>query len=419
MKIGTGWLFGLLVFSRLFVMITIGSVPDMEPSHIIQAKQLFETTYRSGPYLPSGYTPTYSVLLYVINRVFDNWSFTSQAIYVLFSVLVAWVSYLIAKTVFDVEIARYTLAVMIFLPNLTAAVAGYSHTVVVAMFFLYLSAYAFWFLLRKRAAVMALIGAVAGLMTVFIRPEYILYFVMFLLSYLGIVVYKAKGQGLLRPMVSAIVMVSFFGGGLYLHHYLLLTRIASPHMTLFGDGWFAYHTYIHTLSLRAQGKIDGAEAEQLAAATFGSPEENRYSILRAIMRNPREAGKNVLYNAKTLLKEMGHPLFMPVFLYPFIGIGLYGVSWKEKWREHLFLTSLFLPCIAVLLVFHVEIRYMSPLIPPLAMWVAHGIQQLSNGARGYVVISLFAVLACLFTAYAFHFKAVKAQTYVVHPALTP
>lgn len=428
MRIGTGWLFGLLVFSRLFVMGTIGSVPDMEASYVIQAKQLFETPHHLEPYVPpkipyisrpAGYPPGYSALLYGINRVFDNWVFTSQAIYVLFSVLVAGVSYLIAKTLFDVVIARYTLAVMIFLPNLTAAVAGYSHTVVVFMFFLYLSVYAHWFLLLKQDTVMGAIGAVAGLAAASIRPEYVLYFLMFLLMYLGIVLYKVKGRGLLRPMAPVIIVVGIFLTGAYLHYNFLLTRIASARMTLFGDASYAYHVYVDTLRFRAQGAIDEAEAERLVAAAFGSPEENRYSILRAVMRNPREAMKNVLYNAKTLLKEMGHPLFMPVFLYPFIGIGLYGVSWREKWREHLFLAGLFLPCIAALMVFHVEIRYMSPLIPPLAMWVAHGIRQLSTGSGRYVVISLFAVLVCLFTAYAFHFKAVKEQTYVVHPALTP
>lgn len=407
MTVGMYGLVGLLVFSRLFVMRTIASVPDMEPYYIQNAQQLFESQNKFEMYL----APGYSALLYGVNLIFRNWEFSSQAIYVVFSILGVLVWYAMARALFDVETARYAMLIMIFLPNLTSAVAGYSHAIVPAMFFLYLAAYVYWFLWTEPTIPRAAGFAIFILLATSIRPDNALYFLLFVSIFIGTVLYRGKRWPSPRGVMALCIILAIFGGGLYVHYRMTQARSSSPYGTVLGNARYSYITYTHTLSLRAVGFIDERVAERLGAVAFGPAEENRFSIVRAVAKNPREALKNIAYNARTLLKEAGSPLFIPIFLYPFLGVGLFSVPWRERWRQYFFLGSLLLPCLAMLILFHVEIRYMSPLVPPLVMVMASGIRHLSLDIRRYVVISLIVILAGVFTASAFHLRSAKDQAY--------
>lgn len=402
----------LLVLSRVFVMGTIASLPDMEPFYIENARQLFESQHRFDVYL----TPGYSVLLYAVNVVFRNWPLSSQVIYVVFSILVVLVCYAMAKALFDVETARYAMVIMIFLPNLTSAVAGYSHAIVPAMFFLYLAAYAYWFLLTGPNVWNAAACGACLLLATVLRPDNILYVMMFVMIFVGVVACRWKSGGGPRALIALGVMLAMVGGGLAIQYRVTQASSSSPYGTVLGNARYSYITYTHTLSLRAVGFIDEKVAERLGAAAFGPAEENGFSIARAVARNPWEAAKNVAYNVRTLLKEAGNPLFIPVFLYPLLGVGLFAAPWADRWRQYAFLGSLLVPCLVLVTLFHVEIRYMSLMVPPLVMVMAAGIRHLRPEGKRWVVIALIVVLAGVFAASVFHFRDARDQAYAQRDA---
>lgn len=407
-------LVALLVVSRVFVVGTIGSMPDMEPFYIENARQLFETQNVFDLYL----APGYSVLLYAVNAVFGDWQRSSQAIYVIFSALVVLVCYAMAKALFDVETARYTLLILIFLPNLTSAVAGYSHAVVPAMMFLYLAAYTYWLALRDASVWKAAACGACLLLATVLRPDNILYVMMFVVIFAGVVAYRWRSGDDARALIGLGVMVAIVSGGSAIQYRVTQARSSSPYGTVLGNARYSYITYTHTLSLRAVGFIDEKVAERLGAAAFGPGEENGFSIARAMARNPREAARNVTYNLRSLLKEAGNPLFIPVFLYPLLGIGLVTGPWGGRWHRYAFLGSLLIPCLAVVTLFHVEIRYMSSLVPPLVLVMAAGVRDLNPRVKRCVVTALVIVLAGVFTASVFHFRDARSQVSEKHDLAT-
>lgn len=403
--VGMFALLTLLVLSRLFVIGAIRSIPGMEPFYIYEGEQLFESSNRFDLFHPAGYP----ALLYGVNLLLHDWLLSTQAIYVVFSILLVVVCYLIAKTLFDVETARYVMLIMIFLPNLTSAVGGYSHVVVVAMFFVYLSVYVYWNLLTDGNIWRAAVFSACLFVATSLRPENVLYFVMLFVIFVGTVWYGRKGRRAGNSLMAGIVMLAIFMGGLYVEHQWILARSSSRYASVFGDGRYVYATYMSTVALRTVGEADDRVAARLSAAAFGSAKENEFSIGRAIARNPREALRTVAYNVKTLVKEAGNPLFIPVFLYPLIGVALLCVPWTDRWRQHCILGSLLLPCIVVLLLISVEMRTVTRLVPPLVMWIALGIRWLGPRVKRYMVIVLTVVMACLFTASVFHFRDTRRQ----------
>jgi hypothetical protein len=150
--------------------------------------------------------------------------------------------------------------------------------------------------------------------------------------------------------------------------------------------------------------MDSSQISSWGIKAFGTPEDNQFSIIKAIMKNPAEAIKNIAFNIKSLLKDLGHPLFIPVFLYPFLGIGIFSTSLRSKWKDHLFLISLLIPTLLTISLFHEEIRYMSPLVPPFVIWIALGISKLRSAIKKPVVIALVFFLATLFIVYTFHMR---------------
>lgn len=390
----------LLVVSRLFIIKVIDTVPPMEQSYFNLAQQFFESSKRFDFYFSSGY----SVLLYAVDVIFHNWKLSTQVIYVFFSVGIALVFYQFSKTLFDKKTALYSLMITIFLPNLTAAVAGYSHSVVVSLFFLCLSFYFFLLILRKQKIIYSIIFSLFMLAATLIRADNVIYFIIFILIYLVVIIRQHKKR---LPILSLFILgigVILYFIGLKIQYHLIQPRSSTNYLTLFGNKRYSYETYITTFSLRATGSYDARLDRKLSSVAFGTPEENQYSIMKAVMKNPLEVTKNIIFNLKTLLKDLGHPLFMPCFLYPFVGLGLFSTAWNDTWKKHFFLSSLFIPTLATLLFFHVEIRYMSSMVLPLVIWIALGIQRLPERIKKPVVITLIAILVCLFVAYSFQMR---------------
>ena len=341
----------------------------------------------------------------------NDWKLTAQVTYVVFSTLTGVLCYVIVRNLFGARTAREALIIVICLPSLTAAVAGWAHKEVVTLLFMYLTAHGFWTLLSRPTIAAVIATAAAAAVTVVLRTDAILYLLVFSgLSVAHIGGLQERRQKV-RHAIGLGVVTATVLSGLVLNYQFVLRRTNSVDtVRLFGDARYAYDTYVTTNMLRVQAPAESPN-DEIASAAFGSAAANQYSIVKAIRRNPKEAARNLLFNLKTLLQEAAHPLLVPVFLYPFVGLALLLPSARAKWKEHLFLAAFVPPCLTTILVFHLEMRYMIPLSLPVAAWAALGIEQLDFRTRRLVRPAVYLLLVALFVAYAFHFRSV----YQTHP----
>jgi len=177
-------------------------------------------------------------------------------------------------------------------------------------------------------------------------------------------------------------------------------------MGLFGNAKYSYNTYMSTLSMRAlKCESDRDVSDVLAARAFGPAAGNGYSLFRAIGRNPKEAVRNVVYNVRSLLETGGHPLFMPLFLYPLVGVGLISQSRLRDVRGWLVIGSLIPATLAYLLFLHVEVRYMLPLMFPFVVFMAAGLDRLEADGYRSIVWATYALIALVSLVYLLYFRA--------------
>ena len=386
--------------TRIFASWVDYTLPDMEPGYILTAQAVFEHTGINASYMPVGYP----ALLYGVNTLFHDWVLTSHVVYVVFSTAAAALMYLLAREIISESIARRVLVLSILLPNFTAAVVGYSHTVVVGFGLLLLTMYAFWQLCdRGDRWGWCVVAALSGGAATLARGESVLAWPLLLLIWFW---RRRASAGAGRRFAMAGVMTLIVVAMLFGVSRVAMRIGPGEPIGLLGNARYSYTGYISTLGYRATGSMDMDVATKLGEQAFGPVGANGYSIPRAIRRNPKEALANIVFNVKSLLKEAGHPLFVPVFLLPLVGIGLTGRSAVAKPAGWLLLASVVPSTLFSLILFHVEIRYMMPLTLPLVVLMAAGLDALTSERR-WVAGAVYGVTAVLFFAYLAHFHGIR------------
>jgi 4-amino-4-deoxy-L-arabinose transferase-like glycosyltransferase len=178
---------------------------------------------------------------------------------------------------------------------------------------------------------------------------------------------------------------------------------------LFGLGFlvcffpYAVHTRIHTGGWMVSEKVGITFQDSLALARndlaehdrvlwqldatgeqvyFFSEESFHLSMVDEIRANPRRYASLVYLNVRSLLSRFFTVQdFMPIFL-PLLGLGLFGVIWdRRRLRGELVLLAALLPPLTFLFFFIFE-RYLAPLLLPMLIWTAFGLELLCHWARG-------------------------------------
>lgn len=114
---------------------------------------------------------------------------------------------------------------------------------------------------------------------------------------------------------------------------------------------------------------------------FFSEESFHLSMADEIRANPRRYAGLIYLNVRALLGRFFTVQdFMPVFL-PLLGLGLFGLAWdRRRLRGELVLLAALLPPLTFLLFFIFE-RYVAPLLLPMLIWTALGLELLCHWAR--------------------------------------
>lgn len=167
-------------------------------------------------------------------------------------------------------------------------------------------------------------------------------------------------------------------------------------------GPYAVYTRIHTGGWMVSEKVGITFQDSLALARndlaehdrvlwqldstgeqvyFFSEESFHLSMLDEIRANPRRYAGLVYLNVRALLSRFFTVQdFMPVFL-PLLGLGLFGLAWnRRRLRGELVLFAALLPPLTFLLFFIFE-RYVAPMLLPMLIWTALGLELLCRWAQ--------------------------------------
>ena len=391
-------LFAVFVLTRVATSAINYVYPDLELNYIRTARAVFENTGVHALYFPISYPS----LLYGVNALVGNWLLTTHLLYVVASTISVVMIYLLVRSGYGESVARRAVLLAMVVPNYTAAVVGYSHTPVVGHACLMVLLYAFYRMTGDGDDWKWYVtAAVAGTAAVLVRPETILCF--FLL--LGIWAWTRRhAASHARTMAVAVAMSGFLGMALFGVQRVAMRTDPTEPFGLLGNLRYSYSAFINTLHMRAfSGQVDTEDAFRLGERAFGSAESNDFSIPRAIWHNPREAAGNLGYNLKSLLKDSGHPLFVPVFLLPLVGIGLVSRRHAGTSRAWMIMASVVPATLASVLLTHVEVRYLMPLVMPLLVLMAVALEDLSAAGWRWVPGVTYALSAAVSLAYLLYF----------------
>lgn len=378
---------------RCLTVVLIGKIPCMDQEYLVEASRLLDDPGRH----PIGLAPSYGILLYGLNAFTSNLFVASSICYVISSFLVSLFAYLIARTIFNEKTGLIVLGLMIFIPNLTVAIAGYSHTPVVGLAFLMCAAY---ILLLHNRSVLPLLYAVIGFgsiatLSIYFRPENIIVVVALLI----VSVFNTGLRPLRRLIfISGSVLMLFIT--LSGHAWFIKNNSSSSHVGTFSDAKYSYRAFIHTLSLRDIGVINDERALELSIPLYGTPESNEWKISTAIRKNPSSVVSNILFNLKDLLHAFGHPLYSPFYLYFFIGAAVFAQQSPNSLWYKIALLIAFLASLLSCIFFHVEIRYLSTSLMPVMMMSAWGLAQINNSRLlKWTLVSVTVPTAIIFLLY--------------------
>lgn len=196
----------LSLIVRIITVLLIGKEACMEPSYLYQGQQIFqgnaETLYLSS---------LYSILVYLLTSLFGSLFIASAVIFIVGSTTVSIMLYLICTHLFDKKVAMYALFFAIFLPNLTVAISGFAHSVILGTA-LDLAAIYCILIYYENVAVRSFIWlCLFSMLSIYIRPETLIIIVSFFTLYGIYRIYQdveLKNKFILNGLIYFIFYIS-------------------------------------------------------------------------------------------------------------------------------------------------------------------------------------------------------------------
>ena len=185
------------------------------------------------------------------------------------------------------------LLILLFLPNLTVAIAGYSHTLTVGVFFVLVSIYLIILLSYSgiKFLIPTLLFSVSSILAIYIRPESI---IIILSLYLLLMI--KRNIKILNKVCFLCLSLVLISTGIFFHAKFIKQKSNSVTAGIFSDKKYSYLAFIHAYCLHTGANINDTTAIKLSARYFGTPESNDWSIYNAIKKNPHAEVLNILSN---------------------------------------------------------------------------------------------------------------------------
>ncbi len=213
------------------------------------------------------------------------------------------------------------------------------------------------------------------------RPEGVLWWGLALLALLGVPVLAVRPGAARRRhswravavyVLTFLIVAAPYAGYLYRHTGRLMlsgklgiTLILGARVTDEGSG--VGHDYAARLDSSGQEIV------------WLSPEQFDVSVLDVVREDPRGTLRRIRRNLSLLWNALADPLLGWVMI-GLIGLGLWGERWsRQRWLGEMFWLAAALPA-STILIFHVQPRFMVPLMVPALVWAGRGVLYLAGWA---------------------------------------
>ncbi|MBA7492671.1 hypothetical protein ES702_03221 [subsurface metagenome] len=318
--------------------------------------------------------PLYSIIAGFLYLIVRDIEVADKIIFVFFGGMLAVPIYLISRRLFGRR-AGYV-SILLLIPSLALTeTIMLSMTHVVLIFFVYMGLNIGLVALRKDKTLMfVLLGFCLGL-AYLSRVDGFFYFLT-----IFVFIASSKGfEGLLknkRTILNLLLFLIIFGACVipylfYIHSYTGEWTISRQSY----DTFYAGQGFVEKGSLSRDAVIYGYKrSEEL----YGTPEQNKNSIFIAIVHNPRALLSRVAQNFRYFYHSFFSDAVYPLYLAFFSLLGLLFTGWTSvKTKDKLFLVFSSSP-VFIYLAFHIEARYLTPVVPAMIVWSAGGISFLEK-----------------------------------------
>lgn len=261
---------------RILTAFGVNKIPCMDSHYLSQTQMIINSNF-SVNYIHL--TPLYGFILNFMFLCTNDVFLASALLYVFFSFGITYLLYEIAKLLFNERCAYIVLGITAFLPHLTVAIAGYSHTACVASFFVLLSLSLLLkiVIMQNFSLLNCIFFAIISILAIFIRPENLI-IQIFLLIWIAF----AFKNWSLQNSSKLLLIIGLISCGVLIHKSFIQSVSKSSTISVFSDKQYSYLTYMHTLSLRKTNSIVDSVAIFEGEQKFGSAIRNEFSILNAI-----------------------------------------------------------------------------------------------------------------------------------------
>jgi 4-amino-4-deoxy-L-arabinose transferase-like glycosyltransferase len=312
--------------------------------------------------------PGYPMIVGTIARLVGDLEWASDLAYVLFGGLLLFPVFVLVQRLYGTSTAWLAALLVAVYPALNVSVLYWgSMTEPLYMCLLYAGLAALLMgLEEKRWRLLPAAGLAFGL-AYLVRPEAIGHVGV---SMLVILTWLMRcGSGILRQACWAI-------GGFVVAFAL----VAAPYV------WYL-HAHTGRWLLSGKGGVtwelgkaitqrDRAAMDEIVTRLWGTPEGFKFSIVQAILADPRAFARRVLRNEQVLSRELYMARVYIYALLPLITLALFRTPWDRRRAAHeAFLVAALIP-FSVFLAFHIEPRFFAPALPVLLLWVAQGAREL-------------------------------------------
>jgi 4-amino-4-deoxy-L-arabinose transferase-like glycosyltransferase len=308
------------------------------------------------------HAPVLAWLAALVNFALPTWA-TSDIVFAGFGTLMTAAVGWLALELYGERAAGYAMALVSVLPVLNAVVLS-SDTHLLLLGFLLAQAAVSYLLVRDpptwpRCAAWGFLGALAYLS----RPEAIVHSALWAVLIFWWNAPRFRENFPLRLSQALCGLVCFLA--LSLPYWLWLHE----HMGRWSLSGGAFPTYVLDRNAVPDG-VSWAKAREL----YGDEAFEQRSVLQAMHHNPGMVVKKLRGGTKVFFQYLGSLKGFPAFLFAFAGLGLFASprSW-ERPRAALHLLALLglLPSFLYVL-FFINERYLSTLMPFLCIWCAGG-----------------------------------------------
>lgn len=355
-----------------------------EPSYLLIARSLVQ----GEGYLLSGrpdlhYGPLFPWVLSFPLRLVNDPEWASTVIYVIAGALLTIPFYLLARALHGSRTARLATLLVTFFPALTAApLVSVSMTEPLYLLFLFSGLFFAWRVLDTRAAghppLLHFVGVgIAFGLAYLTRPEAVAYIAIFLGLWLLQRVMRRDRLNLrlwAGPLLALVVFAALAAP------YVAFLHSQTGHWMLSGKVQITFDIGSNVIRNDARG-YDVAIASLDATGQdliWFSPERFRTNIPRELLMPPNRLIYRIRQNWHLMSEAVFSGQTLSPWLLAMIALGLFGSPWpRRRLGIEVFLLAALSP-LATYLIFHVEARFLVALYTIAMLWVALGLERLSD-----------------------------------------